>query len=437
MPAIQAAPKPYQIAAAVIGNALEWYDFIVFGFFAVIISRLFFPTDSQYASLLLTTATFGVGFFMRPVGGILLGIYADRRGRKAALLAVIASMTVAIALIAFAPTYAAIGIGAPLIIVLARLLQGFSAGGEFASATSFLIESAPAGRRGFYGSWQMVGQGLAVLAGAILGTVLTHTLAPEALDRWGWRIPFLFGLIIGPVGLFIRRNLAETEAFLQSDQDLAMRGAESRRALAAHAKEILVCMGMVVSGTISFYVILIYIPTFARTQLHLPLDQAFLAQSIGLACEVVLIPICGVLSDRIGRKPVMIAALGLSLIVTYPLFAWVSADPSFSNLLVMQVILCGLFGIFNGPVSTALGEQFPTRVRSTALAIGYNIAVMLFGGFAQFFVAWLIHASGTPIAPAFYLIFGAAVGLLATVFLTERAGETQLGVSDSVEPHAA
>jgi MFS transporter, MHS family, proline/betaine transporter len=436
MPTAQSAPKPYQIAAAVIGNALEWYDFIVFGFFTVIISRLFFPTDSQYASLLLTTATFGVGFFMRPVGGVLLGIYADRRGRKAALLAVIATMTVAIALIAFAPTYAAIGIGAPLIIVLARLLQGFSAGGEFASATAFLIESAPAGRRGFYGSWQMVGQGLAVLAGAVLGTVLTHTLPPEALDGWGWRIPFLCGLIIGPVGLYIRRNLAETDAFLQSHQKAATSGAGSR-ALSAHAKEILVCMGIVVSGTISFYVILIYIPTFARTQLHLPLDQAFLAQSIGLACEVALIPICGILSDRVGRKPVMIAALGLSLIVTYPLFAWVSSNPSFANLLAMQVVLCGLFGIFNGPVSTALGEQFPTRVRSTALAIGYNIAVMLFGGFAQFFVTWLIHASGTPIAPAFYLIFGAAVGLLATVFLAERAGEAQLGVSDVVEPHAA
>jgi MFS transporter, MHS family, proline/betaine transporter len=436
MPAVQSMPKPYQIAAAVIGNALEWYDFIVFGFFTVIISRLFFPAESQYASLLLTTATFGVGFFMRPVGGILLGIYADRRGRKAALLAVIASMTVAIALIAFAPAYAAIGIGAPLVIVLARLLQGFSAGGEFASATAFLIESAPAGRRGFYGSWQMVGQGLAVLAGAILGTVLTHTLSPEALDGWGWRIPFLFGLVIGPVGLYIRRNLAETDAFLQSDRN-APDAAAARPALAAHIKEILVCAGMVVSGTISFYVILIYIPTFARTQLHLPLDQAFLAQSIGLACEVLLIPICGALSDRVGRRPVMIAALTLSLLVTYPLFAWVSSNPSFSSLLAMQVVLCSIFGVFNGPVSTALGEQFPTHVRSTALAIGYNIAVMAFGGFAQFFVTWLIHATGTPIAPAFYLMFGAAVGLLAALFLAERAGQAQLLVSDAVEPHAA
>jgi MFS transporter, MHS family, proline/betaine transporter len=427
----QSAPKPYQIAAAVIGNALEWYDFIVFGFFAVIISRLFFPSESQYASLLFTTATFGVGFFMRPVGGIFLGIYADRRGRKSALLVVIASMTVAIALIAFAPTYAAIGIGAPLIIVVARLLQGFSAGGEFASATAFLIESAPAGRRGFYGSWQMVGQGLAVLIGAILGAIITKTLSPEAIDGWGWRIPFLFGLVIGPVGLYIRSSLTETPAFLESER------APQGRALASHVKQILVCFGIIVSGTISFYVILVYIPTFARTQLQLPLDQAFLAQAIGLAVEVTLIPICGALSDRIGRKPVMIVSLALSLLVTYPLFVWVSSSPSFTSLLIMQVVLCGLFGIGNGPVSTALGEQFPTRVRSTALAIGYNVAVMLFGGFAQFFVTWLIHVTGTPIAPAFYLMFGAAVGLFAVMFLAERAGEAQLAVSDIVEPHAA
>ena len=436
MSTIHPAIKPFQVAAAVIGNALEWYDFLVFGFFTVIIARLFFPSDSQYASLLLTTATFGVGFFMRPVGGILLGIYADRRGRKAALLLVIALMTIAIAMIAFAPTHAAIGVGAPLIIVLARLLQGFSAGGEFASATAFLTESAPAQQRGFYGSWQMVGQGVAVLIGAILGTVLTRSLTPEALDGWGWRIPFLFGLIIGPLGLYIRRNLDETSAFLQSRRSPA--GEQSSSSLlASHVKELLACLGMVVSGTISFYVILIYIPTFARTQLHLPLDQAFLAQSIGLACEVVVIPIFGALSDRIGRKPVMTAALVLDLLVTYPLFSWVSTSPSFGALLTMQIILCSLFGVFNGPISTALAEQFPTRVRSTALAISYNIAVMLFGGFAQFFVTWLIQATGTPIAPAYYLMFGAAVGLLSIVFLRERARNAVLFVTDVVEPTAA
>jgi MFS transporter, MHS family, proline/betaine transporter len=436
MSSIQPTLKPSQVAAAVIGNALEWYDFLVFGFFTVIISRLFFPSDSQYASLLLTTATFGVGFFMRPVGGILLGIYADRRGRKSALLLVIILMTIAIAMIAFAPTYAAIGVGAPIIIVFARLLQGFSTGGEFATATAFLTESAPPRRRGLYGSWQMVGQGLAVLAGAILGTVLTRSLTPETLDSWGWRIPFLFGLIIGPVGLWIRRNLDETSAFLKSSSSSA-RSPGSARVLASHVKELLACLGLIVSGTISFYVILIYIPTFARTQLQLPLDQAFLAQSISLACEVTLIPIFGLLSDLIGRKPVMIVALVVDLLVTYPLFSWVSANPSFSTLLTMQIILCSLFGVFNGPVSTALAEQFPTHVRSTAMGISYNIAVMLFGGFAQFFVTWLIQATGTPIAPAYYLMFGAAVGLLAALFLRERAHDAELLVADVVEPTAA
>ncbi len=430
MPLVQTAPKPLQIAAAVVGNALEWYDFLAFGFFAIVIARLFFPNDSQYASLLLTTATFGVGFFMRPVGGVLLGLYADRKGRKAALLLVIGLMTLAMAMIGFAPTYAAIGVGAPLLIVLARLLQGFSAGGEFASATSFLIESAPAQRRGFYGSWQMVGQALAVLTGAILGTVLTRALSPAALDSWGWRVPFLFGLVIGPLGLYIRRRLDETEAFLQARR-AAREQPSLGTALAAHLAETLVCLGIVVFATVAFYVIYLYIPTFARTQLHLPLEDAFLVQAISLACTVVLTPVFGALSDVAGRKPFMIGALLVYLVLAYPLFAWVHDNPSFRNLMIMQIVLCSVLGAFYGPMSTALAEQFPTQVRSTGLAVAYNIAVMVFGGFAQFFVTWLIQATGSPVAPAFYVMFGAAVGLLAALFLKDRARETHLAVSEA------
>jgi MFS family permease len=423
------APKPFQIAAAVIGNALEWYDFIVFGFFAVIIARLFFPAESQYASLLLTTATFGVGFFMRPVGGILLGIYADRRGRKASLLLIIALMTVAIAIIALAPTYASIGIAAPALIVLARLLQGFSAGGEFASATAFLIESAPAQRRGFYGSWQMVGQGLAVLTGALLGAFITRVLTPEALDGWGWRVPFLFGLVIGPLGLYIRRRLDETAAFL------ATRGVEQQQALgaalAAHLRGVLSTFGIVISGTISFYVILLYMPTIARTQLQLPLDQAFSAQAIGLACMIVLIPIFGALSDHIGRRPIIMGALLLYLLLTYPLFSWMYSNPSFASLIITQVALCSLLGAFFGPMSTALAEQFQTHVRSTALGTAYNIAVMVFGGFAPFFVTWLMQATGLPVAPAFYVMFGAAAGLVASLLLKEPGRHADVAMTEA------
>ena len=240
-----AAPPKHQVVAAVIGNALEWYDFIVFGFLAVIISRLFFPGESEYSSLLMATATFGVGFFMRPVGGILLGIYADRRGRKAALQLIIGMMTVSIALIAFAPPYAAIGVAAPLLIVLARLLQGFATGGEFASATSFLIESAPPNRRGLYGSWQMFGQGLAVFCGAGVTALVTNGLSPEALESWGWRIPFIIGLIIGPVGLWMRRHLSETSAFLEAQQ--APKEKRSLvRMLRNHMREVVTVMALTV-----------------------------------------------------------------------------------------------------------------------------------------------------------------------------------------------
>jgi MFS family permease len=426
MSSTRSQAKSIQIAAAVIGNALEWYDFIVFGFFTAIISRLFFPSQSQYASLLLATATFGVGFFMRPVGGILLGIFADRKGRKAALLLIIALMTAAIALIAFAPTYAAIGVAAPLIIVVARLLQGLATGGEFASATVFLIESAPAGRQGLYGSWQMVGQCLAALLGALIGALITRALPPAALDSWGWRVPFLFGLAIGPVGLLIRRYVRETEPFLESRRGGAGEPLKIGTLLASRYREVLASMGLVVAGTIQFYVVLLYMPTFAGTELHLPLDQAFLAQAIGLACAIFVTPFSGALSDHVGRKPVLITSLALYLALTYPFFSWVHEDPSFRNLLIMQVTLCTVLGLGMGPFSTALAEQFPARVRSTGVAVAYNIAVMLFGGFAQFFVTWLIKATGSPIAPAFYVMFGAACGLVAVLFLKDGVYEVDL-----------
>jgi MFS transporter, MHS family, proline/betaine transporter len=418
-------PRIRQIIAAVIGNALEWYDFVVYGFLTVIISRLFFPAQSEYASLLLTMATFGVGFFMRPVGGIVLGIYADRKGRKAALQLIIGLMTLSMAIIAFAPPYAAIGVAAPLLVVLARLLQGFATGGEFASATAFLVESAPARRRGFYGSLQMVGQSLAALSGAIAGTLITRGLAPEQIDSWGWRLPFLFGLIIGPVGLYIRRYLEETEAFIESRR--ASAGHRPLRTVFAHNwRALAVTFGLVICGTISYYVVLVYMPTFAKTQLGMPLTDAFVAQVIGLACLTAVIPVCGALSDRIGRRPMLIAATIAYFVVLYPMFAWVLSSPSLTRLAIMQGTLCSLIGVFFGPISTAIAEQFPTGVRSTGLAIAYNFAVMLFGGFAQFIVTWLIRETGSPLAPAYYVMFGAVVGFIASVFLVERYHEEHL-----------
>lgn len=410
--------KRRQIFAAVIGNALEWYDFVVYGFMTAIVSRLFFPTDSEYASLLAAMAAFGVGFFMRPVGGVLIGLYADRRGRKAALQLIILLMTLSIAMIAFAPTHAAIGDAAPVLIVAARLLQGAATGGEFASATAYLIESAPPGRRGLYGSLQMLGQSIAALGGAAAGMLVTQTLTPEQLDSWGWRLPFMVGLLIGPVGLWMRRHLDETEAFTQAAGEAG--GSLGLRAvLREHLRAVLVCFGLVLSSTIMFYVVLVYMPTYAKTQLHMPLGDAFTAQVAGLLCLSLLIPVFGLLCDRIGRRPVLVLASILYLLLPLPLLAWVLAEPGVARLTVMQVTLCSAIAVGFGAISTALAEQFPVRQRSTGLALAYNFAVMLFGGFAQLIVTWLIAVTGTPLAPAFYVMFGATVGLLAALFIVD------------------
>ncbi|MGU7778842.1 citrate-proton symporter [Burkholderia sp. PU8-34] len=410
-----------QVVAAVVGNTLEWYDFIVYGFFSGIIARLFFPAESQYASLMMSLATFGVGFFMRPVGGVLLGLYADRKGRKAAMQLIIFLMTLAIALIAFAPTYATIGPAAPVLIVVARMLQGFATGGEYASSTAFLVESAPAHRRGLYGSWQLIGQCLAVFAGAAMGAWATRNLSADALDSWGWRVPFAIGLLIGPVGLWIRRHMEETDAFLDASKEAGREATSVSGVLRDNLRGVLVSIGQTVTGTAVFYVMLVNLPTFAHKTFGLPLDQVFKVQMLAVALLTVTIPVAASLSDRIGRRPVLLAGMLALLMVTYPLFSWLAAAPSIGRLLVMQLVICVNIGVIYGPAPTTLAEQFTTRVRSTGVALAYNIAVMLFGGFAPFIVTWLTRASGSPVAPAWYVLFATLFGLAASVFMHEGA----------------
>ncbi|MSR14292.1 MAG: MFS transporter [Gammaproteobacteria bacterium] len=407
------ASRNKQVAAAVIGNALEWYDFVVFGFLTVIISRLFFPSGDEFLALLKATATFGVGFFMRPIGGIVLGAYADRHGRKAALQLIMGLMTAAMLLIAVAPPYAAIGIGAPIIMVLARLLQGFATGGEFAIATSFLVEIAPPNQRGWYGSLQQLGLALAALGGALAGLFVTVGLNPEQLDSWGWRLPFIVGLLVGPVGLYISRHLEETGEFVENQKTSAAQ-LPLVAMLLQNMRAVLVSFGLIICGTITYYVLLVYMPTFALTQLSIPLADAFKIQVVALLCLSVMVLVCGRLSDRIGGRPIMLCGSLLLLVLLYPLFQRTHLAPSFANLLIMQVLLCSVLGIYYGPLSTAVAQQFPTSVRSTGLSLAYNMAVMLFGGFAQFFVTWLIGVTGDPLAAAYYVMFGCVVGVVAT-----------------------
>lgn len=408
-----------QVVAAVVGNALEWYDFIVYGFLSSIIASQFFPAADEYTSLLMALATFGVGFFMRPVGGVLLGVYADRKGRKAAMQLIIALMSVAIALITFAPTYAAIGLGAPLLIVVARMLQGFATGGEYASATAFLVESAPADKKGLYGSWQLFGQCLAVFAGAGMVALVTHWLGSERLQDWGWRIPFVVGLLIGPVGLWIRKYMDEPEEYVAARDRQKAAQPGLWQVISQHRQGVLACLGLTCVGTVAFYVVLVNMPSFAHKQLGLPLDEVLSVQMLAVALMAVVIPLAGALSDRLGRRPVLLCFTLLFTLLVYPLFVWVATAPSIERLTVMQLLLCAAIGGIFGPSPTTLAEQFPIEVRSTGVAVAYNMAVMLFGGFAPLIVTWLTKVLQTPVAPAFYVVGAGLIGLASIAYLRE------------------
>ena len=422
------------ILAAVIGNALEWYDFLAFAFMTPIVAKLFFPSnpadpDNNINQILLTTAVFGVGFFMRPVGGIVLGLYGDRKGRKAAMVMVTGLMAVAIALITFAPTYAAVGIAAPLFIVLARLLQGFAAGGEFGTSTALLIEMAPPGKRGFYGSWQMTGQMMALLLGAAAGTLITEIFTQEQIMAWAWRLPFAFGLLIVPVAIYIRRNVEEPEAFVKMKAARAagtVRQATLGEMLKNHMRETLVGMGLVVTLTVSIYITFTYLTTFSTVTLKLPLRDTFLVQMASAAFMIVLMPLWGAWSDRVGRRPLMIGSLIGYLLVLYPAYAWLTSEPSIARLLIAQLSICVFVSVYFGVFSTVIAELFPANVRSLGMSLAYNIAVMIFGGFAQFIVTWLIRATGSPMAPAYYVMFGVAVGLVAAFFIRDRTHEASI-----------
>ncbi len=410
------ASREKQVAAAVLGNALEWYDFVVFGMLSVVIADLFFPGDDHYIRLLKTTATFGVGFVMRPIGGVMMGVYADQKGRKSAMQIIIALMTVSLLTIAFAPTYSTIGYGAPALIVFARLLQGFATGGQYAIATSFLVEVAPPGRRGLYGSMTQIGQALAALGGACAGMFLSVVLTPQQTLAWGWRLPFAIGLLIAPVGVYIARHLEESDAFLDHQKSAAER-LPLLTMLHENLRGVLVTFGLVICGTITYYVILIYMPTFAQTQLHFAAKDAFKVQVTALITLALLTPTAGWLADRYAVRPLLMLGSASLLVALLPLFHRVHAAPTFANLMLLQVTVCVLFAFYFGPVASAVAEQFPPGVRSTGLSLAYNFAVMLFGGFAQFIVTWLIGTTGDPYAAAYYVMFGAFAGFCAACFV--------------------
>ncbi|MGH8306980.1 MAG: MFS transporter [Gammaproteobacteria bacterium] len=402
------------IVASTIGNAFEWFDFTVFGLFVLVIAREMFPAGSHTNSLLLGTATLGIAFIFRPIGGIVFGVYADRVGRKTAVAIMVLVMALATACMGLIPSYAAIGLAAPVLVVAARILQGFSAGGEFSSATALLVEYAPAGRKGYYGSYQMCSQALAVTLAGFSAYMLSALLPEAALHTWGWRVPFLFGILVGPVGFYIRRRLQESPEFAAYKQLHPKPTAASFKTGFVTARAALLCgFGLTVSATVSFYVTFIYMPIFAVNKLHLSLAQAVLPTMLCGVLLVVLCPIAGHLSDHWGRKRILVAAMILYALVMLTLTAWVLRAPGLSRFLTLQSAATLCIAFVWGPFPAAVTESVPVGIRATGVAVIYNFAVMLFGGLAPFFITALIRLTGNPMAPAFYVACGVILSLLS------------------------
>lgn len=402
------------IVSCAVGNFVELFDFLIFGLFAAQIGANFFPAGDPVVSLLSTFATYGVGFVMRPVGAIVIGAYGDRHGRKAALILTVGLMASATALTGLIPSYATLGIGAPLLLVLCRLVQGFSTGGEWGGAAAFLVEYAPPGRRGLIGSMQQFSVGLALIAGTLSAAILNSTLDPATMTAWGWRIPFICGFVLAPIGLYLRSKVSETPAFERTAAQAQVSSTPVRDALTTYRRPVLAAFGLSVVGTVGNYTFNIFMPSFASGQLGIAPGTAYYAATVAAVVLTVLTPAMGLLSDKVGRKAVLLtSALGY-VVLAYPLFALVTGTRTGLGLTATQGIAAVLLAMYAGPLCAVLAELFPTRVRFTALSIGYSLAVTIFGGFAPLIATYLIRETGSPMAPALFVIAG---GLISAVTL--------------------
>jgi len=402
------------VVASSLGNALEWFDIIVYASFAVVISRLFFPQAGGVTALLFTFGAFATSYLIRPLGALVLGSYADRSGRKNALTLTIALMTLGTGIMAVAPTAASIGPAAGLVILVSRLLQGFSAGGEFGTATTFLVENAPE-RKAFYASWQVATQGAAMFLASAFGFSLNYFLTADQLSSWGWRLPFFFGLLVGPVGLYIRLRMDETPEFAATEPVKS----PVIRTLVDHTGRVFSSAAAVGLASISVYLIL-YMPTFAVTNLDLPRYAGFLGGIISGLVSLVGVPFVGKLADRVGPLRIMLTAAVFALVLALPLFLVLVANPSVLVLTLVQVVLGIQMAFYFGPLPALLTFLYPTEVRTTGLSISYNLGVTLFGGFAPIILTWLISTSGSLLSPSYYLMAVAVVSLLGLLVIRHQ-----------------
>jgi MFS transporter, MHS family, citrate/tricarballylate:H+ symporter len=400
------------------GNFLEQFDFFLFGFYASAISKAFFPSGNEITSLLYTFGVFWLGALMRPVGAIVLGAYLDRVGRRLGLIVTLTIMASGTVLIAISPTFAQIGVAAPLFVLIGRLLQGFSAGVELGGVSIYLFEIATPGHKGFFTSFQSASQQVAIFVAAIIGYTLSASLPAATIADWGWRIPFFIGCLIIPFIFVIRRTLEETPDFLARKSHPT--AAEVFSSMAANWQIVILGMMLVTLTTVTFYFITVYTPTFGKTVLKLGETDSLLVTLCVAVTNFIWLPIGGALSDRLGRQPVLLTIAALSLLTSYPLLAWLVADVTLAKLLIVELILSFYFGIYNGAMVVTLSEIVPSHVRATCFSLAFSLAVALFGTFTPFASTWLIDHTGNRAAPGYWLMASAAMAGLATLIVFAR-----------------
>ena len=410
--------------ASFTGNFVEWFDYAAYGYLATVIALTFFPQTDTTTGLLATFAVFALSFIVRPIGGLVWGHFGDKYGRRSALSWSILIMTLSTFCIGILPTYNHIGLWAPALLLLIRLVQGFSASGEYAGASAFLAEYAPEGKRGFYTSIVPASTAAGLLFGAMFVAGMHALMTVENLHDWGWRLPFLLAAPFGLVGRYIRVHLQDSPKFLEMEQRLEAKEcathAPVRELLTVHRRAVMIGIGVTCLNAVAFYLLLSYMPTYLSTEMGMSESDSFIASTVSLATYIGLIFLMGTLSDRYGRKTMLVTASVLFLLLTFPLFGMLG-NPSLLVILMIQIAFGAMLAMNDGTLPCFLAEIFPTRVRFSGFAFSFNVANAVFGGTAPFIATWLIHMTGNKMAPAWYLLAAAAVALVAMLASRETA----------------